>query len=319
MNIFERLYNKVFHNKALIKENELEREMFSKLKNLSKNSEFSAFQKAEEMVNCVEEYLGEIVKNRGNLWTGRNKVSTFLSNIQNKGSIEDKVFYLAGATKDEKFNGLSWARKIKPVFHSLGRDLLSHWNNPAGDIDMMDVFKRLEYLRLIWKNSDDLFIMGFNNARAAILKHCDENLAKTYGEIILKNIDSYVLWLFCAICKDLKTYLKIDRNLLNSIKIRETEDSDIIAQTVEEVKKAIDYFQNIRKNILDKIYLTGRGKFISHDDLNLGLLSVAYGFYSQGSNKMKEIVDKGWEQLARDISQEQLANDTPQEVHNNTT
>ena len=117
----------------------------------------------------------------------------------------------------------------------------------------------------------------------------------------------------------MKTYLKIDRNLLNSIKIRETEDSDIIAQTVEEVKKAIDYFQNIRKNILDKIYLTGRGKFISHDDLNLGLLSVAYGFYSQGSNKMKEIVDKGWEQLARDISQEQLANDTPQEVHNNTT
>ena len=289
MNIFERLYNKVFHNETLIKENELEGEMFSKLKDLSKNSKLSAFQKAEEMVNCVEKYLGEIVKNRGNLWTGRNKVSKFLSNIRKKGSIEDKVSYLAGITKDKKFGGSYWAQKIGPIF------------SETENANMVDVFKRLESLGLIWRDSDfSFFIMGFNTARGMIFKFGDEGLSKIYdSEFLIRNVDSYVLYLFCLICKELESLLSgKDVNIVNCYKIRSSEKVE--SQDIVDLKDIIDYFQDKRNYILDKMCSVSKENFIK-ENRELDILSMMYGFYSQGSKKMKKIVEESWKKVASGI------------------
>ena len=51
----------------------------------------------------------------------------------------------------------------------------------------------------------------------------------------------------------LKTYSKIDRNLLNSIKIRESTN-DTIVQSVEETKKAIEHFQEEIKKSAEIVF-----------------------------------------------------------------
>ena len=209
MNIFERLYNKIFHNKALIKENELEREMISALEGSIKDSLLSASQKAKEMVDYVEEYLGKIVKNRGNLWTGRNKVSKFLDRIKKIHFVVGKVSYLAEITKDKEFGGSYWAQKIGPIFSEVGKSLREYNEIEKKHLELLkrcDVASALEWLsirgrgrisakKLDYKLDYDYTVLG--DVVRYYMNFCD--LTEDCYSYVIRHIESYILCLICEI------------------------------------------------------------------------------------------------------------------------
>ena len=212
MNIFERLYNKVFHNKDLKGEERLSNEMVNELTEIDNDEDLSNFGKSLRMIDRLEFCLGKIVKNRKKLRTYRNRVSNFLESIKDKKTINDKIAYLSSIDKDKKFgSSYRWVRKIGPIFSKLKSKLGDNVAVKSENASMMDAFVWLEHLGLIDKeNNFDDYILNFDNARGIIFKFGEEKkMAKIYdSEVILKNIDSCILELFCVICKDLRSFLQ---------------------------------------------------------------------------------------------------------------
>lgn len=318
MNIFERLYNKVFHNEALITEDKLEDQMFSELEDLSKKPKFLAFQKAEKMVNCIEKYLGEIVKNRGNLWTGRNKVSKFLGNIQNKGSIEDKVCYLAEITRDKEFGGSYWAQKIGPIFSEVGKSLHKYHDNEKERRELLkkcDVASALEWLERcggVFKRSDFMGILDNIVCYYIYLddgdgKYIYHDLEACYTKVI-KHIESYILCVICCTYYSLKNIIS-DLNDIKKLGCGNYLDKLLYSQGAKVVNNElgliVNFYQEKRRDICQTIIKIDQGDnaFISCDYACRNELGRCLGFWSKSDVEKKSMIERIWNDVSYNRSQ----------------
>ena len=68
-----------------------------------------------------------------------------------------------------------------------------------------------------------------------------------------------------------------------------------------ELMREIKYFQSKRHDILGVVCSETKENFDMGDYHAPSFLGAMYGFYSQGGNKMKKIVDKLWEEVASEL------------------
>ena len=308
MNIFERLYNKVFHNEALTTEDKLEGKMFSELENLSKSSKFSAFQKAEKMVNCVEEYLGKIVKNRGNLWTGRNKVSKFLNRIKKMHFVGGKVPYLAEITKDKEFGGSYWAQKIGPIFSEVGKNLRKYNEIEKKQRELLkecDVASALDWLEMcggVFKRSDFMGILDDIVCYYVYLddgdgKYIYHDLEACYTKVI-KHIESYILCVICCTYYSLKNIIS-GLNDIKKLKCGDYLDKLLESQGAKvnnELGFIVNFYQERRRDICQTIIKIDQGDnaFISCDYAYRDELGRCLGFWSKSDVEKKSMIEEIW-------------------------